>query len=221
MSSRVIKDWADDASDTFIGRFGERLKTRGSSFKERLNATVYRLKAQQEKLEGATARIRSQDQKLFRKCVEAQVTKDRARAFMYANECAELRKIMKTTLSCHLALEQVTLRLETVRQFGDIAALMSPVASVVSSVKTQLSGVMPEVSYELGEIYESLDTLAVEFGETAGVSERSELASEEATSIIREASAVAEQQLKEKFPDLPSPQLQAEKKTLESLNSDA
>jgi len=51
---------------------------------------------------------------------------------MYANEIAEIRKIAKVTLRSELALEQVVLRLETIQEFGDVAAMMGPVAGVVT-----------------------------------------------------------------------------------------
>ncbi|MEM4245810.1 MAG: Snf7 family protein [Candidatus Bathyarchaeia archaeon] len=200
MPSKAIRGWveADHSGRVFGGGVGPR----GSSLKERLNFTVHKLRSQSERLDHATSKIRKHDQRLFQKCVEAQLSKDRARAIMYANECAELRRILKTTLSCHLALEHVTLRLETVKDFGEVAALMRPVASIISTVKGRLSGIMPEVSYELGEIFQDLDELACDFGETVA-SEPGGFSSEEAESIIHEANAVAEQRVREKFPDLP------------------
>ncbi|WP_455364871.1 Snf7 family protein [[Eubacterium] cellulosolvens] len=215
MPSRAIKGWIDEDRSRLITKVGGKFKARGLDIKERLNTTVIRLKSQLDKLEFATDKIDKHDQKLFQKCVEAQVSKDRARAIMYANECAELRRIMKTTLSCKLALEQVTLRLETVSRFNEIGALMSPVGSVVNSVKDQLSGIMPEVSYELGEIHQNLDSLATDFGEVTEFSEPSSIGGEEATSIIQEATAIAEQRIKDKFPDVP-PQRQPENRIPEN-----
>src|SRR5439155_6264603 len=81
---------------------------------------------------------------------------DTARSTMYANEIAEIRKMAKITLRSELALEQVGLRLETIQEFGDVAATMGPIAGVVAAIKNQVQGVIPQVGYELGEISESL-----------------------------------------------------------------
>ncbi|MEM2902226.1 MAG: Snf7 family protein [Candidatus Bathyarchaeia archaeon] len=205
MSSKIIKGWNDEARMPVLARFGEKLKAQGAPLKERISTALYRLKIQKNKLETLTARIQSQDQRLFKKCVDSQLSRDRARAVMYANECAELRKMVRTALSCQLALDKVILRLETVKQFGDIAAMMTPVASVIRSIKDQISGLMPEVSFELNDICRSLDEIAVEFGEAVGVEEPTVAEGEEAEKIIREAAAVAEQTLKERFPELPQP----------------
>lgn len=179
--------------------------------KEKVSRTIYRLKAQQNKLEGSVSRMQRHDKELFDKCVSAQMTKDSARATMYANECAEIRKMAGITLRSQLALEQVSLRLETIREFGDIAALMGPVSEVVRSVKTQISGIMPEMSYELEEIGDTLNSMVVEVGEATGQSYSNEASSSEAQKILSEANTVAEQRVKEKFPDFSSMELDSTK----------
>jgi division protein CdvB (Snf7/Vps24/ESCRT-III family) len=148
--------------------------------------------------------MQQHDQDIFTKCVNAQMARDAARAAMYANECAEVRKMAKVTLQCELALEQVSLRLETAEAFGDIAQMMAPVASVVHSIKNQISGVIPEVGFELSEIGEVLNSVVAETGEATGTSYDVEASSAEAQRILSEANVIAEQHMKEKFPDLPA-----------------
>jgi division protein CdvB (Snf7/Vps24/ESCRT-III family) len=120
---------------------------------------------------------------------------------MYANECAEVRKMAKVTLQCQLALEQASIRLETIEEFGDMARLMAPVAGVVHSIKNQISGLIPEVGYEIGEV---LNSVVVEAGETMGSHYEIEASAGEAQRILTEANVVAEQHMKERFPELPT-----------------
>jgi division protein CdvB (Snf7/Vps24/ESCRT-III family) len=147
--------------------------------------------------------MQQRDQALYGKCVLAVQGKNTELASMYANECAELRKMAKVVLHSELALEQVTLRLETVNEFGDIAYTMMPVAHVVKALKTQLQGVMPEVSLELSEVNETLEGLAVEVGEASETSFDMSASSEDSQKILTEANIVAEQKMKERFPELP------------------
>jgi len=149
-------------------------------------------------------RMQQHDRDIFTKCVDAQMAHDAARAAMYANECAEVRKMAKVTLQCQLALEQVSLRLETIEEFGDLAQMMGPVAHVVHSIKSQISGIIPEVGFELGEIGELLGNFIAEAGETVEPSFAADLSTGEAQRILSEANAIAEQHMKERFPDLPS-----------------
>jgi division protein CdvB (Snf7/Vps24/ESCRT-III family) len=109
----------------------------------------------------------------------------------------------KVVLHSELALEQVTLRLEAVHEFGTLAATMMPVASVVRTLKTQLEGVMPEVSLELAEVNDTLEGLAVEVGEATETSFDMSSSSGESQQILQEANTVAEQKMKERFPELP------------------
>jgi division protein CdvB (Snf7/Vps24/ESCRT-III family) len=149
--------------------------------------------------------MQQHDRDIFAKCVNSQVAHDTARAAMYANECAEVRKMAKVTLQCQLALEQVSLRLETIEEFGDVARMMAPVASVVHSIKNQISGVIPEVGFELSEIGEVLNGFVLEAGEATGSAGYDmEASGTEAQRIMSEANAIAEQHMKERFPDLPA-----------------
>jgi division protein CdvB (Snf7/Vps24/ESCRT-III family) len=97
----------------------------------------------------------------------------------------------------------VTLRLQTIRDFGEIAYAMKPVAHVVGILKSQLQGVLPEVSMELAEVNETLEGMAIEVDEATDTSFDTTASSEEAHQILQEANAVAEQKMKERFPELP------------------
>jgi len=174
----------------------------GMPLKERLNHTIYRINAQKQILEQTSYKMEQRDREYFEKVTQALVNHDVERAKMYANEVAEIRKMAKVVLRSQLALEQVAIRLQTVEEFGDVAASMAPLAQVVSSVRGELEGVMPTVSFELGEINETLGSLVTEAGEATGSSYDVE-PSEEAKKILEEANAVAEQRLKESFPEAP------------------
>jgi division protein CdvB (Snf7/Vps24/ESCRT-III family) len=147
--------------------------------------------------------MQERDQALYGKCVLAVQGKNSELASIYANECAELRKMAKVILHSELALEQVTLRLEAVNEFGQLAYTMMPVASVVRTLKTQLEGVMPEVSLELSSVNETLEELSMEVGETSENTFDISSSSAESQKILQEANLVAEQKMKERFPELP------------------
>jgi division protein CdvB (Snf7/Vps24/ESCRT-III family) len=176
---------------------------RPTPMRQRISECLFKLKVQQRRLERTSYHMQQRDQALYGKCVLAVQGKNTQLASMYANECAELRKMAKVVLHSELALEQVTLRLETVHEFGDLASAMMPVANVVRTLKSQLEGVMPEVSLELSEVNETLEGLAVEVGETAETSFDTAASSEESQHILQEANIVAEQKMKERFPELP------------------
>lgn len=171
--------------------------------KQRINECLFKLKLQQRKLERTSYQMQHRDQSLYGKCVLATQGKNTQAASMYANECAELRRMAKVVLHSEMALEAVTLRLQTVRDFGEIAYAMKPVAHVVGVLKSQLQGVLPEVSMELAEVNETLEGMTIEVGEATNTSFDATASSEEAQHILHEANTVAEQKMKERFPELP------------------
>lgn len=176
--------------------------------KERINQTVFRLNMVQRKLEDAHLRTEHKYKMLFGKCVQAQTAKDRATATMYANESAQVRTIGKTLISAQLAVEQVVLRLDTVKDFGDLAAEIMPAAETIRVVRGRLQGIIPEVSMQLGSINQTLDSLVLEAGEATGTSWSAIASSEEAEKILLEATTIAEQKIREGFPELPIPSIE-------------
>lgn len=200
----MIKNWEKNGREPLLARIESRIRSSDKPMRDKISAAVFRLKTQQNKLELASLKMQQRDRELFKKCVDAQIAKDNARGSMYAEECAEIRKIAKVTLQCQLAIERATFRLEAIQEFGDIAFHMAPVANVIHSLRTQISGVMPEVSYELGLVGETLNDIVMEAGDASGISSKPEMTSQEAQKILTEASAIAEQRMREKFPELPA-----------------
>jgi division protein CdvB (Snf7/Vps24/ESCRT-III family) len=172
--------------------------------KERITKTIYGLNMVQHKLENSRLSIEQKHKMLFSKCVRAQENKEIQTAVMYANECAQVKKIAQTIVTTQLALEQVVLRLETVEDFGDVAAEIMPAASIIRAVKNRLAGVIPEVSMSLGTIGQTLDSLVLEVGEATGQNWNVLAGGEDADKILSEAALIAEQKVREGFPELPS-----------------
>jgi division protein CdvB (Snf7/Vps24/ESCRT-III family) len=65
--------------------------------------------------------------------------------------------------------------------------------------------VMPEVSYELGQINETLDGLVADTGAVTETFSPTVAQSGEAESILKEADTLAEQRIKSRFPELHTP----------------
>jgi division protein CdvB (Snf7/Vps24/ESCRT-III family) len=157
-----------------------------------------------KKLEDSRARIEQKHKSLFQKCVASQERKDQSTAVMYANECSQVRKMAQIIIASQHAIEQVVLRLETVSDFGDVAAEVMPAAKIINTVKGRLAGVIPEVSLQLNNIGSTLDSLVLEAGEATGQSLTSIATGEEAERILSEAATIADQKIREGFPTLPT-----------------
>jgi division protein CdvB (Snf7/Vps24/ESCRT-III family) len=174
-----------------------------SPLKRKIDLARMRLKMQVDKLDQVSARMMERDKGLFNKVVDAFAKHDMDRATLYANELAELRKMSKIILFSKLSLEKVLLRLETIRDVGDLVVAMAPVIGVVRAVKSSLAGILPDAERELGELADVLGGLVSDMGELTGYSPTME-ASEEAQKILEEAMTIAEQRMREKLPEIPA-----------------
>jgi division protein CdvB (Snf7/Vps24/ESCRT-III family) len=174
------------------------------SLKERIEQASFRLHAQLEKLEHMYTRLQQRDTELFQRCVGAQLSNDTGHAKIYANECAELRKIAKVVLGSQLALEKVILRLETVEEFGAIMTQMAPVMGIVKETKSKIAGIVPQVATELEEVNNMLGDLTSETGEVTANTIPIETTDSEARKVLEETGLIAEEKLREHFPVLPT-----------------
>ena len=191
-------------SFSIIRKFEDRLHP--VTLKDRIEHASIRLQAQHEKLEHMYSRIQQRDKDLFQRCVGAQVSNDLGHARIYANECAELRKIAKIVLGSQLALERVILRLETVGEFGTIMSQLAPVMGIVKETKSQIAGIVPQVANELDEVNNVLGELTEETGEISSTNSMNSIepTDAEAKRILEETGLIAEQRVHDHFPDLPS-----------------
>ncbi len=202
--SNFTKNWARPQNEG-----GIRENIRGSlrstgPLKPRLEQALRQINIQVAKLETAAIKLKDRDKKIFSKVVIAIQKHDMSYASVYANELSEVRKMHKMVTSAQLALEQITMRLSTVQELGDIVVTLSPAMSIIREVKGGLTSILPEAENEINEIGSLLSGILVDAGQLGGSTLNFEAANEEAENIMAEASAVAEERMKDKFPNLPA-----------------
>ena len=203
MSERFSKKWESRREEQpFTNRIKEAVKPPGP-LKPRLDFAVRRIELQVQKLDQATERFGQRDKTIFARIVDAYTKHDSSRANVFANELAEIRKMERLIMNARLALEQIVLRLRTVSELGDVVSTLGPAVGVLRSVRAGLVSVFPEAESELGEIGNMLSGIMIEAGQGSGMTLNFDSVNEDAGKILTEAATVAEQRIKEKFPELP------------------
>ncbi len=204
MSERFAKKWESKREEgtSFTNAIRGTVQPQ-QPLKPRLDFATRKLDLQINKLDQANERFTQKDKALFAKLVDAYAKHDTAHANMYANELAEVRKMAKLTMNARLALDQVSLRIKTVTEFGDIVSTLGPAIGVLRSVSGGMCGVLPEAENELGEIGNMLSGLMFDAGASCGSSLNFDNVNEDASKILAEAATVAEQKVNANFPDLP------------------
>src|SRR5437899_12041129 len=171
--------------------------------KQRIQFASHKLRLQTTKLERSITQMESRDQTLRDKCTKALEARDTQTATVFANECVQIRKLIKTSLRSQICLEQALLRLETVEQFGDMVHSMGSVRGLLTTVKNELEGKLPEISTGIHDIEDSLENLTTEIGEVVDADGAYVLPSDDSARILKEADLMAEQKMREKFPEIP------------------
>jgi division protein CdvB (Snf7/Vps24/ESCRT-III family) len=203
LSERFSKKWESRREEQpFTNRIKEAVKPPGP-LKPRLDFAVRRIELQVQKLDQATERFGQRDKTIFARIVDAYTKHDSSRANVFANELAEIRKMERLIMNARLALEQIVLRLRTVSELGDVVSTLGPAVGVLRSVRAGLVSVFPEAESELGEIGNMLSGIMIEAGQGSGMTLNFDSVNEDAGKILTEAATVAEQRIKEKFPELP------------------
>lgn len=203
LSERFAKNWeAKRGNQPFTKRIKEAVNPPGP-LKPRLDFAVRRIELQVQKLDQATERFSQRDKAIFARIVNAYTKHDTARANVFANELSEVRKMEQLIINARLALEQITLRLRTVSELGDVVSTLGPAVGVLQTVKSGLVSVFPEAENELGEIGNMLSGIMMEAGQGSGMTLNFDSVNEDASKILEEAATVAEQKVKDKFPELP------------------
>lgn len=166
--------------------------------------SIYTLKTQQNKLAQASFRLKERDRILFETCLSALKKNNKEKANMCATEIAEVRKLVKFLHNVQLAIERVILRLETIRELGDIVADLKPALKMLQGVSQELFQVLPDVSSELSNVNSTIQDTLQQTRFTAdenivGVGRKTEGGEE----ILKEVSCFMEQKIAEDLPEPP------------------
>jgi division protein CdvB (Snf7/Vps24/ESCRT-III family) len=203
MSERFAKKWESKREEnSFASTIKGTIRPEGP-LKPRLDFAIKKLDMQINHLDQANEKFTQKDKALFAKLVDAYTKHDQAHANIYANELAEVRKMARLVMNARLALDQVSLRMKTITEFGDLVSTLGPCIGVLRSVNVGMCGVLPEAENELGEIGNMLSGLMFDAGSGSGTTLNFDNVNEDASKILAEAATVAEQRVSANFPDLP------------------
>jgi len=186
-----------------LGRFKVSVRP-PTPLKSQIEQANRQIKILISQLDGAVNRIRQRDATIFKGVVGSLAKHDMQHATVYANELSEVRKMGKMVTQAQLALEQISLRLGTITDLGEIATTLAPAVSVIKGMKEGLNALLPEADREMGEISGLLSSVLVDASTTGGISLNFDAANEDAAKVLEEAAAVAEQRMKESFPEIPA-----------------
>jgi division protein CdvB (Snf7/Vps24/ESCRT-III family) len=180
----------------------ETLRTQ-KPLKPTMESAKNRLGIQTLKLDALLEKLKAKDRTLFNQIVTHLQNHDVQQSKMLSNELSQVRRTIKTISQLKMSLEQVHMRLESTIDIGDALTALKPAVGTLSKVKTGLTGLMPNVDTELGEINDIFSDIMVNANSTSDIGFALNPSGGDENNILAEAGIVAEQRVTDNFPDAP------------------
>ena len=197
------KAWARQETASMAAKVRDTIKPQGA-LKPRIQNAVNKIQVQTTKMDSMLGKLEQRDQQLFKRVVTSVQQHDTAASKVLSNELAEVRKVKKMLGGARMSLEQVQLRLATIHDLGDAMVAIGPAMNTMKSLQSSLGKFMPEADSEMNAMAQTLNGLMVDSISDDSFNMESDASNEETDKILQEASAVAEQQIGDKFPSVPT-----------------
>ena len=132
--------------------------------KVKIASTIKEIELHRRELENLRSRLADRRKSIYDTTMRALVVKDKSKASVYASEWSELRKVEKVVHVSELALTQVILRLESIKDVGDVMAHMTTAFKALRRVSRTVQGLVPALDRASEEINNTLTETMAEMG---------------------------------------------------------
>ena len=201
--SNFGKDWQRQSTSGVSERFQGLIK-KNQPLKPQVESTIKGLNRPISKLDNTSKQLSEKEQKIFSRVVQAKQNGDMCTAKVLANELSQMRKTSLMIRGMKLSVERTQLRLTTVNSIGDTIVAMKPAVDTMKAIVPTMSNVMTQASGEIESMGNMLgDMMPSSIGDGYSFAD-SGSSGQETDSILQEAAAVAETQIGEKFPSVPT-----------------
>jgi division protein CdvB (Snf7/Vps24/ESCRT-III family) len=117
--------------------------------KPRIESVINKTELQISKLDAKIAKMKGREEDVFSKIVDAVKTRNTTYAKILSNELAQLRKNQRILNQARMALEQVSMRISTIHDLGEIMEILKPAMSPVNGLKSDFQRLVPSTDTEL------------------------------------------------------------------------
>ena len=155
------------------------------------------------RIELACSKLAKRDRELFDACVLYTKKGSKARAAVYANEIAEIRRILSILEYTRLAVERAILRLNTLKV---ISPALEPLHEALGEVKNALrlvANVMPSMTPEISKLNDVVNEILEDTEFNISMPMPTAVNDPSVESILHEAASLVEEELKTKIPEPP------------------
>ena len=155
------KNWNNQNRTSAGDKLKEALAAQGP-LKPRLETASNKLQLQISKLDTIVTKLNERDASLFRRVVDAVQRHDTDTTKVLSNELAEVRKVSRTLGQAKMAFEQVSMRLSTIHDMGNVMVALGPAIASIKSLKPGLGKFVPGADSEINTMQTLLNGIMME-----------------------------------------------------------
>ena len=174
------------------------------ALKNKIGGAEKQMESQIMRLDQAHNKLKQNYDNIFKKIVEAKLTRDESKAKTYAIELVEIKKIKNKISEAKLAMEQIRLRLGTVSELGDIVVTLRPCMSLIKGLAPSISGLMPEMHASMQDLTNTFSDLLSDSSLPSQDMMPTHQGNADTDAILQEAHNVLEGRTRTAIPEPPS-----------------
>ncbi len=160
--------------------------------RDKLPAAARKIEIHRRELDGLRSRLEARRQYLFEMVVRCVKRNDEANATVYASEHAELTKVTQILAAGELALSQVVVRFESIKDVGEAVNHVTSASKILKNIGKDLSGLGPALEHATQDVSSVLGETLTELGNVAP-SLRVDIETQSVEELLSEAKIYAEQ----------------------------
>tara|TARA_Y100000310_G_scaffold335840_1_gene418875 strand:+ start:637 stop:1290 length:654 start_codon:yes stop_codon:yes gene_type:complete len=215
--SHITKKWREVKNSINLSqKFLDKIKPE-TALKNRIDGAEKKMECQILRLEQVHNKLKQNHDQIFKKIVEAKLTRNESRAKTYAIELQEIRKTKNKIAEAKSAMEQIKLRLSTVSELGDVIVTLSPCMSLIKGLAPSISALMPQMHESMGDLTNMFGDMLTNSSLSQESLTPTYLGNADTEAILQEAHNVLEGRTKTAIPEPPTASLQHFSKENESM----
>ena len=197
----ITKNWRE--SINLSQKFLDKIKPQ-TALKNRISDAEKKMGYQILRLDQVHNKLKQNHDHVFKKIVNAKLTRNESRARSYAVELQEIRKIQNKIAGAKLLMEQMKLRLSTVSELGDIVVTLSPCMSLIKGLAPSISGLFPQMNASMQDLPNMLQDLLTDSSLSAEPIIPSYQGNADTEAILQDAQNVLEGRIRTTMPEPPT-----------------
>jgi division protein CdvB (Snf7/Vps24/ESCRT-III family) len=167
--------------------------SKDGDYRSKVAMALKQIEVQRRELEGVRGRLTERRKSLFDSTVKALQEKNNPKANVYAIEHAEVCKTMKVVEASELALTQITLRLESIMEVGDVMSHLTTAFKSLKMVSKEMETFGPQLDATSSSINSTLAETMAHMGQISP-SLNIDIRTENAEELVEAARKFAQEQ---------------------------